>query len=369
MKKKVIIIGAGPYGISLAYELWRKDISFEIIGQPFDLWMKHTMPKMAIRSDRHSSEIYSKDKAFDLTKFIYRHEPKQAKKILKDRLPSELYRDYLRDVLEKLPFPIKKEKVVDVQKTTRSFVCRTESGELLESHSVIVATGIENHKVVPDNLKNNVPVIHSWDVGDHLSVEAKDILLIGGGQSAAEAAEHFSKTNRVTWVMRKSPIFYSEPINLPKPLFKAALLLSPYFYFLPKVFKKSLGRKFVETTITPDMMKVLSKDNVTLLCSEAEALDLSSESTQAYSRTLQTKFDLILAATGYRYDLENLSFLGEEIRKNVDTNDGIPAINYNFESSLPGLYFVGGIVEPSYGPAQRFLMGARHVTHRLGKVL
>lgn len=369
MKKKVSIIGAGPYGISLAYEFWEQGIPFEIIGKPFDLWLHHTMPDMAIRSDRHSSEIYTKSGVFDLTSFIYKEEPLRAESILKDRLPSSLYRKYLQDILDRLPFTVKEEKVTALEKKGNAYFCTTESGESIESENVVIACGIENHRSTPDSLKNDPQVLHTWDVQTQLSSENKKILLIGGGQSAAEAASYFSDANNVTWVMRKSPIFYSEPINLPKPIFKAALLLSPYFYFLPKKVKAYAGKQFVETTITPDLADVLKKDNVSLLCSDAEQLGLTKNDQQVYSKTLRANFDFVMMATGYRYHVRNLPFLTEDIIRNVKTNNGIPEINFDFESSLSGLYFVGGIVEQSYGPAQRFLMGARHVTRKLGKAL
>ena len=40
----VAIVGAGPYGLSVAAHLKNKGISFRIFGRPMDSWLNH-MPK------------------------------------------------------------------------------------------------------------------------------------------------------------------------------------------------------------------------------------------------------------------------------------------------------------------------------------
>lgn len=364
-----MIIGAGPYGISLAYDLWDRGVPFEIAGKPFDLWMNHTMPSMAIRSDRHTSEIYTRRGVFDLTAYIRKVRPDDAEQVIKDRLPSDLFRDYLRHVLKTLPFSIENQKVETLKKENGYYISRLEDGSIIHSEEVVLASGIEPHKQVPAALEGYTRVQHGWETASYSGSNGKKLLVIGGGQSAAEAVDELSDHNEVTWMMKRTPTFYSEPINLPKPIFKLILLLSPYFYFLPSRLKKQLGRQFVETTITPDMQPVMEKENVTMICADAEELKLEERSSGVYSHLLRQEFDQIIAATGYTYDVDHLRFVDPFLRGQIKTEGGIPEINFDFESSVSGLYFAGGITEPFYGPAQRFMMGSRHVTSRLGSVL
>lgn len=364
-----MIIGAGPYGVSLAYELWERKIPFVIAGKPFELWFNHTLDTMSIRSDRHTSEIYTRKNTFDLTRFIKQYDPCNAKNIMKKRLSCQLFRDYLRAVLENLPFTIHEHKVNHLFKKGDHYISQLENGQSISSDAVIIATGIAHHKKLPDSLEvlEHPAIVHSWNVQEYEHWENKKILVVGGGQSAAESVQHLYEHNDITWVMRRPPIFYSEPINLPKPVFKSVLYLSPYFYFLPDSLKKKLGHKFVETTITPDMKDVFN--HVQTIYEDVNKLSIEKQEGSLYSSKLDQNFDGIVAATGYGYDVKDLLFLNEELVHSLKTKNGIPVIDFNFETSIKNFYIVGGMVEPAYGPAQRFMMGSRHVTLRLGKVL
>lgn len=371
MHTKIMIIGAGPYGISLAYELWERNIPFVIVGKPFDLWFNHTLDTMSIRSDRHTSEIYTRKNVFNLTSFIKRYDPKKAGSIIRKRLPCQLFRAYLKEVLDKLPFDILEHKVNYVSKEGGLFTSELDNGQVISSESVVIATGITHHKIMPKPLAalEHSHVLHSWDVQEYDQWTNKKILVIGGGQSGAECVQHLADNNQIFWVMRRSPIFYSEPINLPKPIFKAVLYLSPYFYYLPASLKSKWGHKFVETTITPDMKEVMDHPNVQTMYHDAEQLGIEALGKKVYVNKLEQTFDGVVAATGYRYDVKYLLFLGEDLQQSIAAEDGVPLINFNFETSVKDLYMVGGMAEPAYGPAQRFMMGSRHVTLRLGKVL
>jgi cation diffusion facilitator CzcD-associated flavoprotein CzcO len=366
-----MIIGAGPYGISLAYELWERNIPFVIAGKPFELWFKHTLDSSHIRSDRHTSEIYTRNNVFNLTKFIKDYDPINGKKLMKKRLSRLLFRDYLRDVLKKLPFNIEEQNVSDLSMKDNQYVSQLKDGQVIYSDSVVIATGVSHHQSMPENLANldHPSVLHSWNVKDYQEWKNKKVLVVGGGQSAADCIQHLCENNEVSWVMRRSPIFYSEPINLPKPIFNGILYLSPYFYFLPESLKKKLGHKFVETTITPDMKKVFNHRNVQLVYADVNDLGIENEAGQLYSSKLEQTFDGIVAATGFHYDVNNLPFLSDELAQSLDINNGVPHIDFNFETNIKNFHIVGGIVEQAYGPAQRFMMGSRHVTLRLGKVL
>ena len=83
--------------------------------------------------------------------------------------------------------------------------------------------------------------------------------------------------------------------------------------------------------------------------------------------------DHVIAATGYRVNLEKLQFLSNETRSRIKTVAGSPALSSTFESSVPGLYFVGLAAANSFGPVMRFAFGAdftaRTVTRAVAKLL
>lgn len=371
MKTKVMIVGAGPYGISLAYELWSNNIDFVIAGKPFDLWLSHTLKDTAIRSDWNASEIFTKDNRFNLNNFIERHSPSHASKIKEKRLPNDLFRAYLTDVLKNIPFPFYEQKLVHLEQAENRFICEMEDGRQIVAENVVLATGTGVHQYLPESIKSvsSANIHHSWDVETYESLANKKVLVLGRGQSAAECVQHSLETNNVTWVMRKPPVFYSEPINLPVPVFKLALHLSPCFYFMPKKLKGALGGKFVETTITPDMKHLFHSGKVKIYSNmDGDSLNIEKHSNQLYSPAINEYFDHVICATGFRYHIRNLTFLSESIHQKLQSDKIALHVNYNFETKVSGLYVIGGMVEPVYGPAQRFLMGMRHSTVRLGTV-
>ncbi len=77
----------------------------------------------------------------------------------------------------------------------------------------------------------------------------------------------------------------------------------------------------------------------------------------------------MVAATGYRIDLRQLPFLGSDTLQRVWMVDGMPALSRDFESSLPGLFFVGLASARSFGPIMRFVAGAVHPARRLARAL
>jgi NADPH-dependent 2,4-dienoyl-CoA reductase/sulfur reductase-like enzyme len=68
--------------------------------------------------------------------------------------------------------------------------------------------------------------------------------------------------------------------------------------------------------------------------------------------------DHLLLGTGYRADLDRIDFLAPELRAEVVTAGPLPRLDRCFESSVPGLHFVGALAEHDFGPLCRFVAGA-----------
>jgi hypothetical protein len=77
----------------------------------------------------------------------------------------------------------------------------------------------------------------------------------------------------------------------------------------------------------------------------------------------------IIAATGYRVNLERLTFLNQEIRSQLETVGGAPVLSSSFESSMPGLFFAGVAAANSFGPVMRFAFGAGFAARTLTRAL
>jgi thioredoxin reductase len=79
--------------------------------------------------------------------------------------------------------------------------------------------------------------------------------------------------------------------------------------------------------------------------------------------------DHVIAATGYRVDMERLACLSSDIRAKIKCVEGAPVLSRTFESSVPGLYFAGLAAANSFGPVMRFAFGAGFAARRLTQSL
>jgi len=79
--------------------------------------------------------------------------------------------------------------------------------------------------------------------------------------------------------------------------------------------------------------------------------------------------DHVIAATGYKVDLMRLAFVDSELQVAVKSVENTPVLSSNFESTVPGLYFVGASAANTFGPLLRFAFGARFTARRLSRHL
>ena len=76
--------------------------------------------------------------------------------------------------------------------------------------------------------------------------------------------------------------------------------------------------------------------------------------------TAQFSTDHLIAGTGYKVDVSRLPFIDAALRAGIKTFNTAPVLSSAFESSVPGLYFVGIASALSFGPVMRFVYGAKY---------
>jgi hypothetical protein len=82
-------------------------------------------------------------------------------------------------------------------------------------------------------------------------------------------------------------------------------------------------------------------------------------------KQVQVTYDHVIAGTGYHLDLARLEYLTPDLRAGIATAGGAPVLKRSFESSVPGLFFVGAMAAGSLGPSMRFLSGTRFTARRV----
>ncbi|MFB6208560.1 MAG: NAD(P)/FAD-dependent oxidoreductase [Candidatus Nanohaloarchaea archaeon] len=122
----------------------------------------------------------------------------------------EHMRDY--DVDEK-----QDERALDVRKEDGTFEVETESGEVFESYSVIIATGGHRRKLdVPGEEEFENKGVAYCAVCDGPLYQGEEVAVIGGGYAGTEAAVYLSDIAKKVYVLSRSGVLKGEDITIQK---------------------------------------------------------------------------------------------------------------------------------------------------------
>jgi hypothetical protein len=288
-----------------------------------------------------------------------------------------------------------------VERRPDGFVVTTGQGERIEAGAVIVASGLIGHAYVPPSLAalaNRTaarlddydpcakPVSHTSEHTDMAAFAGRDVIVVGAGQSALESAALLAESGaRPTVLARGSRVRFADAPDpdltglgrvverrhlVPKPGSPLGPGLSLYacangaaaFRHLPgrarlELVARILGpsgawwlRERVEGVVP-----VLVEHRVVGGAPVGDGIALRVRDAEGVTRTLRA--DHLLAATGYRIGPEAFPFLAPAIRSRIACRAGWPELRADFESSVPGLYFVGFPAAGAFGPLLRFVCG------------
>ena len=389
-----VIIGAGPYGLSIAAHLRRQGIPFRIFGRPMDSWLQHMPKGMMLKSDGFASDIYDPERAFTLRQFCAERGIAYADAGLPVHL--ETFGAYGLAFRDRMVPELEDKFVVNVDRAAGGFTLRLDDGETFQARRVVVAVGITHFEYVPENLAH-LPAEFLSHSARHREVEpfrGRSVVVIGGGSSAMDLAGllHEAGAN-VQLVSRRGELkFHSQPTGKPRSWWQKIRhpqsglgpgLRSRFFadapgafYYLPERLRLEIVRK----TLGPSggwfiRDKVIGKVPLHLGCTPQAAevrngrVYLTLQAADGSKQEIVTEH--LIAATGYKVNLDRLRFLSPEMRSKIKVVQGTPILSSTFESSIPGLYFAGVAAANSFGPVMRFAFGAgfaaRTVTSALAK--
>jgi len=386
------IIGAGPYGLSVAAHLRRNGVPFRIFGRPMDSWLAHMPKGMMLKSDGFASNIYDPQNAFTLGQFCAERGIEYADTGVPVRL--ETFSAYGLAFRDRMVPELENKLITNVSRLSGGFVLQLEDGETVHARSVVLAVGITHFDYVPENLAH-LPeefLTHSARHREVAPFRGRNVVVIGGGSSALDLAGLLHEAGaHVELVSRRQELkFHSQPTGKPRSGWQQIRhpqsglgpgMRSRFFADLPMTFyylPERLRVEAVRRTLGPSggwfiRDKVIGKVPLHLGCTPQRAkiqngnVHLTVRAADGSEREIVTEH--VIAATGYKVDLERLKFLDPEIRSKLNALNGAPVLSSNFESSMPGLYFAGVAAANSFGPVMRFAFGAGFAARTLARTL
>ncbi len=375
-----VIIGAGPYGLSTAAHLSAQKMPILIFGKPMEFW-RNMPPYMFLKSSWSSLSIGDPGHAYTLDRFSKMHNiPKQ------EPVPLQVFLSYTEWFQQQAVPDIDQTYVKLLTRDGKDFHLELADGRSLKAERVVVASGIAPFAQIPDFASHLPPTLvsHTQQHADFSSFKGKNIVVVGSGQSAFEAAALLSEAEAKVELIARGPIIwinrrlyrYTGPL---KRLFYPPSDVGPVgitwivafpllFRHFPDKARIAMDTRSVRPSVAPWIRpRVEGRFSITPETSIVSATEQGQEVCLKLSDGTTRQVDHLILGTGYKPDVQKLTYIDPSLRKQVQEQNGYPVLNKWFESSVPHLYFIGAPAGYNFGPLCRFVTGAKVPAHQIAR--
>ena len=393
---EVAIIGAGPFGLSAAAYLSARGIEFRIFGNPMQTWIENMPRGMRLKSEGFASSLYDPESSFTLADYCRERNLPYADIGLP--VPLETFSAYGLEFQRRFVPEVENKVVVSVSRRAGRFAILLEDGEVVIAKKLLLAVGLGCFDYVPP-VFSGISEKFFTHSSRHRALErfrGREVIVVGAGASALDIAALLHQDGVPVRVVarRKSIHFHSPPPSaspsLLRQLRKPVTGIGPGWHLFLCTHAPFLFRRMPDGFRLDKVRNVLGPAPGWFVRSQIEGkVECHLGATIAKAATANGRIrlelshqdgsrkmleaDHVIAATGYRVDLRRLALLEPELRASIRSLEHTPVLSAHFESSVPGLYFVGAAAANTFGPLMRFAYGARfaatRVTSHLAKSL
>ncbi|HEX3959523.1 MAG TPA: NAD(P)-binding domain-containing protein [Trebonia sp.] len=383
----VLVIGAGPFGLSISAHLRHRGVEHTVVGRPMDTWRAHMPLGMFLKSEPYGSAISSASDGYDIATYsTLRGFDDYVDRV--GPLSLERFLGYSAWFTEQLVPGVRDVTVTSVTPVADGFKVEFAEEPPVIARQVIIATGLLPHMYIPSEL-SGLPsdlMTHS-SVHDRLDqFRGRRVAVIGGGQSALQTGALLQEAGaEVQVIARTQEIIWEEQV--PEEVGLLGYIKSP-----PSKLCEGWGCVAADS---PDVFRLLPesvrvrkalnsfgpkgawwlRDRVEGVVEVLTGHPLKSAEPQGSGVLLRlggakqtsVAVDHVIAGTGFRMDMARLTFLSEEIQAGVVTRANLPLVNRAGESAVPGLYFAGALTTVSLGPGVRFISGTHQTAAQLAR--
>ena len=381
----IAIIGAGPYGLSAAAHLRTiKGLDVHTFGEPMVFWQRNMPKGMLLRSGWEASHIADPNQS--LTLDIFR---KESANHFSSPVPLDRFVNYgLWHQQHSVP-DLDRRRIVCVEPCARGFRLILEEGQSVLANRVIVAAGISSFTWRPPEFAD-LPASLATHTSEHRDFEMfarKEVLVIGGGQSALESAallheagagvEIVARAHQIRWLggvvsrtihrgfgPKISKLLYAPtdvgPAGISQIVARPDLVRRfsrPIQDWLRKRSIRPAGARWLVERLK-DVPMHLGRTAVSAIAKGERVkvrLDDGSE----------RDFDHVFLGTGYRVDVSKYDFLAPKLAGSISRHQGYPRLTDGFETSFPGLHILGAPAVWSFGPLMQFVVGTHYSSRAL----
>jgi FAD-dependent urate hydroxylase len=360
---QLLVIGAGPYGLSVAGLAREQGIEAVVVGRPMDFWRSNMPEGMFLRSGPdwhldgagvHTFEAYLEERSI---------KPEHV-----DPIPIDLFLDYAEWFRHIKGIEVREQLVSELAKANGRFGATLEGGDRVVADAVVAAPGIRHFQHVPEWATALEPQCarHTCELVRFDDMNGARVLIVGGRQSAYEWAAliHEQGAERVDVVHRHDvPRFERVSWKFIDPHVEKTTTIPGYWRRLPKPEQDAITRRFwevgrltLEYWLTPRLdYDCISRRPGTEVVETAAGRDRELHVTLSDSTRLAV--DRIVVACGYRANLAGVPYLSTLLDR-IEITDGFPVLDEAFQTTLDGLYVTGFSATRDFGPFFGFVKGA-----------
>jgi len=371
---EVAIIGAGPYGLSVAAHLRQAGVPVRVFGEPMSFWREHMPKGMRLRSPWRASHISDPAGALSLDVFASEHDAGQV-----EQIPLEDFVAYGAWFQQSAVPDVDRRTVRCVEAKEQRFQLTLADGESVWADRVVVATGLANQDYRPPAFRG-LPAALVSHACEHAAFEpfhGKHVAVVGRGQSACESAALLAEAGaevelicrgEVRWLgatdgeahMRSAALDLRELLAAPSAVgpFPLSWLAEwpTIVRHIPFPARDWFSRRCLKAGaagwLKPRFGAIKRHEGRAIVGARAAGgritLDLDNG---------LRSFDHVVLGTGYQVDISRLGFLSPLLGE-IARVDGSPLLRAGLESSVPKLHFAGSYAVKSFGPLMRFVAGA-----------
>ncbi len=370
--KTTAVIGAGPYGLSVAAHLRARAVPTLVFGEPMESW--HMMPaRMNLKSVWSASSLADPEGALSLDAFC-----RATGSVVAEPIPLDFFIRYARWFQEMAVPDIHRVSVECLRLQGNGFHLALSDGRAFTAARVVVAVGVRQFAFIP-RFVLGLPkhaVSHTGEHIDFSRFRACRVAVIGAGQSALESAAILTDEGCSVEVIARGPILWINRVLYHRGGPVSRLLYPPtdvgppglnrlcgtpmLMRHLPTAVRMKIEKRAVRPAGAQWLRpRVEGKLPLTPFTEVVEAEPQGGGLRLRLSDGSSRDVDHLLLGTGYRPNAAEIPFLDPSMREMIVQRDGFPVLNQWLESSVPGLHFVGGLAGGTFGPICRFVAGAR----------